>query len=187
MPISSAIPPLYRPIDTALRRAGRGLAALVAALVLGLAPSAAAAQSATENVILTVNVTAAAGAAPQTLTYDLAGLQALPKTSFETTTQWTEGMQSFDGVEVQALLGALGVTAGTMAATAKDGYMIEIPVAEMLTAGPMLAYQMNGAALDPADKGPLWLVYPYDRAPEFNTEDTTARSIWQLTQIDLTP
>jgi hypothetical protein len=165
----------------------RGIGLALALMILSMAPLApipALAQNATENVILTV--TLSNGAEPKTLTYDLAGLEALPKTSFETTTQWTEGLQTFDGVEVKDFLAALGVTAGTMAATAKDGYLIEIPVADMLKSGPMLAYNMNGTALGDGDKGPVWLVYPYDRAPEFNTEETTSRSIWQLVQIEIT-
>lgn len=155
----------------------------IATFTLGIAAST---QTATAETILTVTHTATAGGAAVKTEYDLAALQALPKSSFETKTQWTEGVQTFEGVEVQALMAALGVTGGTMTATAADGYMLEMPAAEMMISGPIVAYSMNGAAL-PADKGPLWIVYPYDRAPEFNTEDTASRSIWSLQQIEFTP
>jgi hypothetical protein len=155
----------------------------LAAFTLGMAAST---QAATAETILTVTHTATAGGAAVKTEYDLAALQALPKSSFETKTEWTEGVQTFEGVEVQALMAALGVTGGTMSAIAADGYLVEIPAAEMMISGPIVAYSMNGAAL-PADKGPLWIVYPYDRAPEFNTEDTVSRSIWALQQIEFTP
>lgn len=162
---------------------------ILALAMAGLAAftiSIATTQIAAAETILTVTHTATAGGTAVKTEYDLAALQALPKSSFETKTEWTEGVQTFEGVEVQALMAALGVTSGTMTATAADGYMLEIPAAEMMISGPIVAYSMNGAAL-PADKGPLWIVYPYDRAPEFNTEDTVSRSIWALTQIEFTP
>lgn len=156
-----------------------GLATFTFGLTIGT-------QTAAAQTVLTVLQTATAGATPVKTEYDLAALQALTKTSFQTKTEWTEGVQTFDGVEVQALMAALGVTGGTMTAMAADGYMVEIPAAEMMKAGPMVAYSMNGAAL-PADKGPLWIVYPYDLGPEYNNEDTVSRSIWSLQQIEFTP
>lgn len=155
--------------------------------LLGLMAFAAPLSAAAQDGVLTVVVTKEAGATPVTTEYDLAAMQALPKTSFETTTQWTEGVQVFEGVATKDLLTALAVTGGTMIATALDGYLMEIPVADMLKAGPMIAYSMNGAPLPAGDKGPYWLVYPYDSAPEFNTEDTISRSIWQLQQLEFTP
>jgi hypothetical protein len=36
------------------------------------------------------------------------------------------------------------------------------------------------------DKGPLWLIYPYDSKAEYQSETIYSRSIWQLVKIDLT-
>jgi hypothetical protein len=33
------------------------------------------------------------------------------------------------------------------------------------------------------DKGPLWIVFPFDSATEFQRESIYARSIWQLNRI----
>jgi hypothetical protein len=165
---------------------GGGLRSVMLGLFVSALPLAAHSQTAPADPILTVLVTSETGGKAVQTQYDLAALQSLPKTSFATKTQWIEGVSQFEGVEIQALLATLQVTGGTMTATAADGYMIEIPVVDMLKPGPMIAYSMNGAPL-PADKGPLWIVYPYDLAPEFNTDDTISRSIWQLQQIELTP
>ena len=35
------------------------------------------------------------------------------------------------------------------------------------------------------DKGPLWIVYPFDSNPSYSTEVTYARSIWQLDRIEV--
>lgn len=34
------------------------------------------------------------------------------------------------------------------------------------------------------DKGPLWVIYPYDSDPALQSEVTYARSIWQLVRIE---
>ena len=62
---------------------------------IGLAATAQAQQG---DIILTLTGITAADGTKVSATYDLAMLQALPKTSFSTTTMWTQGVQSFDGV-----------------------------------------------------------------------------------------
>ncbi|MEC8574513.1 MAG: oxidoreductase, partial [Pseudomonadota bacterium] len=36
------------------------------------------------------------------------------------------------------------------------------------------------------DKGPLWIVYPFDSDPAYQTEAIYSRSIWQLEEITVT-
>jgi hypothetical protein len=43
---------------------------------------------------------------------------------------------------------------------------------------------MNGAPLSRREKGPYWLVYPYDSDPIFQSETVYTRSIWQLVSIE---
>ena len=35
------------------------------------------------------------------------------------------------------------------------------------------------------DKGPLWLVYPYDADTAYQSEVIYARSVWQLDRIEV--
>ena len=123
----------------------------------------------------------------ETRTYDRAALEALPAETFETSTIWTDGTQTFTGVPLSALMEELGIEAGTLTATAINDYAVEIPVADVLEDGPILAYEMDGAPMSRRDKGPLWIVYPYDADPAFRTETVYARSIWQLDEISHTP
>ena len=51
----------------------------------------------------------------------------------------------------------------------------------------MIAYERNGAVMSVRDKGPLWIVYPYDSNPDYQTEEIYARSIWQLEKITVKP
>lgn len=158
---------------------------VAAGLTLALGLTAANAQ--TTTVLLTVTGGPDAQGQPFDTTFDMAALQALPKTSFETTTMWTEGMQRFDGVDLRVFLDSLQVEKGIVVAMAINDYRIEIPVEEIKQGGAMIAYMRNGAPMSIRDKGPLWIVYPYDSAPEFQSEVVFSRSIWQLDRLEITP
>ncbi len=119
-----------------------------------------------------------------TAQFDLAMLDALGRIEFETNTIWTDGSVTFTGVPLSALLDTLGVTSGTLKATAVNDYIIEIPVADVEPDAPIIAHHMNGEQMARRDKGPLWIVYPYDRDEKYQTEVTYSRSIWQLDRIE---
>lgn len=151
---------------------------------IGLAASAQAQQG---DIILTLSGIPAADGTKVSATYDLAMLQALPKTSFSTTTMWTQGVQSFDGVLLKDLLDLHGITTGTISATAINDYAVDIPIEDAVIGGPIIAYALNGADMSIRDKGPLWIVYPYDENTNYQSEVVFSRSIWQLNRITITP
>ena len=117
--------------------------------------------------------------------YDRAALVAMDATSFTTTTIWTEGEQQFIGVSLKAFVDEAGITEGTLQARAINDYAVEIPVSDAVEGGPIIAYSLNGAAMSVRDKGPLWVVYPYDLNPDYQSEVTYSRSVWQLDRIEL--
>lgn len=121
----------------------------------------------------------------QTQTFDRATLQALGTTTIETTTIWTEGPQVFEGVSLARLAQEIGVQDGTILATAINDYTVEIPLSDAVENGPIIAMTMNGAEMSVRDKGPLWIVYPYDADADYRTEVIYSRSIWQLDRIEL--
>ncbi len=119
--------------------------------------------------------------------FDLAMLTSLPQTSFTTTTVWTEGETEFTGVLLKDFLDTLGVSAGSLSMIAVNDYAAEVPVSDAVVGGPILAYLVNGKEISVRDKGPLWLVYPYDSNPDYRTEVVYSRSIWQLARIEILP
>jgi hypothetical protein len=112
-------------------------------------------------------------------------LAELGAETFETTTIWTEGVHSFTGVPLQTLTALLGVTEGQILATAINDYTVEIPVSDAVENGPIIAYLMDGEEMSVRDKGPLWIVYPYDSNADYRTEVVFSRSIWQLDRIEV--
>ena len=118
------------------------------------------------------------------LTLDRSDLSKLTVTSFDTSTIWTDGVHTFTGVSVKTLIDLIGVTNGMLRATAINNYAIEIPVSDAVNEGPIIAYLMDGKKMSVRDKGPLWIVYPYDANPDYRSEVVYSRSIWQLDRIE---
>lgn len=119
--------------------------------------------------------------------FDLEMLRALPQVTFATGTGWTEGVSHYTGVPLFALLEALGVTSGQVLATAVNDYSVTIDVARIEPDYPIVAYHRDGAPMSLRQKGPLWILYPFDDEPRYRTESTFARAIWQLDRLHVTP
>ncbi len=120
-----------------------------------------------------------------TIVLDLDSLMELPVTSFETSTIWTEGVHTFTGVALSDLAAELGVQRGLFFATAINDYTVEIPHSDAVEGGPIIAYLMDDSEMSIRDKGPLWIVYPYDSNSEYRSEVIYARSIWQLDRLEV--
>lgn len=162
---------------------------LAAALALAAAagPPAAALDAPEGTVILTVSGAIADRNAGDTAEFDLAMLEAFDAVEIETTTIWTDGMQTFVGVELDDLLAAVGAEGASLRAIAHNDYAVDIPVSDAIDGGPIVAYLRNGAAMSLREKGPLWVIYPFDRSPDYQSELIYSRSIWQLDRIEVQP
>ena len=114
-------------------------------------------------------------------------IEAIGVQSVMTGTIWTEGTSEFRGVDLSRLLVRLGARGSQLRLTALNDYSVEFPVSDAVEGGPMLAFQMDGRDLSVRDKGPLWLIYPFDPKPVYKNEVNYARSIWQLTMIEVLP
>jgi hypothetical protein len=133
-------------------------------------------------------ILAVAGAIAQTNSaegaqFDMDMLQAMPASGFDTNTTWTEGVTRFDGVPLKALLDAVGAKGSSVTATALNNYSVEIPLDVLEDQVPIVAYHINGETFSRRDKGPLWIVFPYDVGPDYQTELVYGWSIWQLSGL----
>jgi hypothetical protein len=177
-------PARFEGVTVGINLRARFRASLAVALVICLQTFA---QPALAETLLTISGGPDAAGNPFDITYDLAALQALPKSSFVTATMWTEGEQTFEGVSLHSLLDMLDVTSGKVLASAINDYRIEIPLADITPEAPIIAYLRNGEEMTVRDKGPLWIVYPYDSDPQYQSEVVFSRSIWQLNRIEIAP
>lgn len=115
--------------------------------------------------------------------FDRAMIEAMPATRITTKTIWTEGEQTFTGVTLKSLLEAVGAEGTTVRAIALNDYSVEIPMEEAMSGAPIVAYRQNGRLMPVRNKGPLWIIYPYDSSPRYRSEVIYSRSIWQLTTL----
>lgn len=118
-----------------------------------------------------------------TAQFDMEMLKSMEAETFETSTMWTEGPQTFTGVPMYILMERVGAHDVTIHATAINDYAVDIPVSDWSTKGAILAYERNGAEMTIRNKGPLWVVYPFDSDARFRAEVIYSRSIWQLDRI----
>lgn len=137
-----------------------------------------------DEVVLTVTGALTGKTADGTAMFDRSMLENLGVVAFETSTIWTQGVQRFEGVPLDVLVAHLGISGETLRATAINDYAVDIPLSDAAEGGPIIAYKLNGEEMSVRDKGPLWIVYPYDSKTEYQTEVIYSRSIWQLDRIE---
>ncbi|MTI03336.1 oxidoreductase [Roseibium sp. RKSG952] len=156
------------------------LKSLCATLAISFASAAYA-----DEVLLTVSGDVGLKGNKNTWTFDRKALEALPSKSIDTTTIWTEGTQSFEGVSLDVLLDHVQAEQGIIRAVALNDYAVTIPTSDATDVGPIVAYLRDGKAMSVRDKGPLWIIYPYDANEAYQSEEIYARSIWQLNRLEV--
>lgn len=121
------------------------------------------------------------------LLFDQARLLAPGTSHFRTSTVWTDGPHDFEGLSLAAFVRLLGLRTGTLTAQALNDYSVDIPVSDAVEDGPLIAVAIDGQPMPLRDKGPLWIVYPYDQHAEYRSEVIYTRSIWQLASLEVKP
>lgn len=159
-------------------RLKHSLWALLTTLTLNVPVSAHALECSSDDHILQAITT-------KVTCFTLQDLKVLGATEIETSTLWTDGVHQFTGVLLSDLLQHLDAEGNTIQATAINDYSITIPASDAVDGGPIVAYLMNGETMSRRDKGPLWVVYPFDSDAKFRTETIYSRSIWQLNKIQI--
>lgn len=118
-----------------------------------------------------------------TAAFDLAMLSALPQSLFWTKTPWQDSVTKFSGPSLRTLLAALGATGQSLRLFALDKYEANMPMSDVTQFEPLLAWRVDDKPLMVRTRGPLLVMYPFDRFPEINTEIYAGRSVWQLQRI----
>jgi len=155
--------------------------------VAGAVPDAATAEMKPPagKVILTLGGKIARTNVDGTARFDHDMLLAVGLTRLSTSNQFETGVQDYEGVLLKDLLAYVGATGTRLLATALDGYTVEIPVDDAGKYPVLLAMNWNGKPMTVRNKGPIWVIYPIDQFPELKEERFSARSIWQLSRIDV--
>ena len=118
------------------------------------------------------------------MTLSLERLASLPQVEIVTETEFTDGRPVFRGPLLRDLVRWAGLEgADELRLVALNGYETTMPASDYETFDVVLALQMNGEALSPRNKGPIWIIYPLDDDPRLSAPIYKSRMIWQLVKI----
>lgn len=138
-------------------------------------------EAAAEHPVLTVHNNATG----ESITFTDAELMALPQESFETETIWTEGVVRFSGPSVKTVIEQTDMPAADVQLVAINDYNIVLPLEKIEDGAPIIASRINGEPFSVREKGPLWVVFPYDDESRYNTEEYFSFSVWQLNRLNV--
>lgn len=122
-----------------------------------------------------------------TAQFDLAMLEALAGRRGAMETPWTNGKVTFSGPLFRAVLDAAGAQGTKIKVAALNDYTVEIPMDDALNVDTMLATRMDGKLMTIRDKGPIFLIYPFDKDRSLYNEKYFSRSVWQIATIEVLP
>ena len=120
-----------------------------------------------------------------TADFDMAMLSELEGGTTATSSPWYDGVKTFSGPLGKALLKAVGATGTTLRVTALNDYVTEIPVSDFNDFAVVLATEIDGKPMSVRDKGPIFIVYPYDSDQKLQHDIYYTRSVWQLERLIL--
>lgn len=158
------------------------IAGAMIGLVVMLGFGMARAEGVADDPLLTVE---APGGEP--LVFDREALDAMRQVTYRTSTIWTDGVREFRGVPLSEVLKDAGVESGRLLLRASNDYAAEMPISAVTPDVPMIALTIDGEPMSLRDKGPLWVVFPYDLSTVYQSEVVYTRSVWQLVKIEVVP
>jgi hypothetical protein len=133
-------------------------------------------------VILTISGSIDEAAAAGEARFDGAMLESLGVTTLRTSTAWTDGVKTFEGVPLRKVLARVGARGSRLHAEALNDYRVAIPFSD-LRYNPLLAMRMNGQPLTLRARGPLWIVFPRDTYPALRNSKQDSHWVWQLSRL----
>lgn len=162
-----------------------GLAAAFLALAIFRAGAMETLPAPTGQVVLSVGGRIERTTDGASAQFDREQLEALGTTVVETHTPWYDGVTRFEGVPAAALMKHLKATGKEVRAVALNNYEVRIPIEDFERRGAILALKRDGEYMRVRDKGPIFIVYPYDSDESLRNETYYARSIWQLRTLSV--
>src|SRR5690554_1790015 len=119
--------------------------------------------------------------------FDWPMLEALPVHQLSTDTSVTTGVHAFTGFLLSDLFEKVGAQGKQVTAIALNDYEVTITMDDFERLKVISAYQKNGVRLSPADKSPLWIIYPRSQHAELRDIRYDYRWVWQLVELRVEP
>ena len=156
-----------------------------AALPLATVLPALALDKPTKAVVLTVSGRVRMPNHGEAADFDMPMLEAMPQTSFTTSTPWWAQPRKFTGPLLRDVLATCGAEGSNVRATALNDYRVDLPFADAQRFDVLVARLLDDKPMAVRDKGPLFIIYPFDSSAELRTTVYYSRSAWQLKSIEV--
>jgi hypothetical protein len=114
---------------------------------------------------------------------DRAMLEEAGLAELVTSTPHTQGTHRWRGVRLSSLLEMVGASGRTLTVVALDGYRAFLSADVIENYDPLLALDQNGKPMRVRDKGPAWIIFPWDERPELDDVAYSSMSVWQVSDI----
>lgn len=136
-------------------------------------------------VVLTVSGNIAETNGGSAASFDLAGFEALPQAEMVTQTDWTPAGTRFTGIRLLDLVHRLGAqNPQQVTLTALNDYAVTLDLAVLQRENPLLAVRENGALMSVRDRGPFWLIFPFEPGDGGQSKHNIDM-IWQVSEISV--
>jgi hypothetical protein len=117
--------------------------------------------------------------------FDMAMLERMPQASFITRTPWYQQPRKFTGPLLRDVVAAAGGHGTQLRAYALNDYRVDIPTEDLQRYDVLLARLLDDRPMAVRDKGPLFIIYPFDQHDELRTAVYFSRCAWQLKSIEV--
>lgn len=117
--------------------------------------------------------------------FDMATLEALPGRVTEAETPWAKGKTKFEGPLGSALLDRVGAIGTSLHVVALNDYAVDVPVEDFRKWPVILATRKDGQPMSVRDKGPIFVIYPFDLDRALYNEKIFSQSVWQVKSIEV--
>src|SRR6202165_2744858 len=156
---------------------------IIAGLVFAGEAGATGSQPGGGKPILTISGKIAPPGGATIIQFDRAAFEALGMVTIETKTPWYPDTVKFEGVPLEKLMTIAGANGTTVTAVALNDYSSEIPIEDFSKYHPILAIKRNGEYMPVSDKGPLFVIYPFDSDSELQSKRFYGRAVWQVANL----
>lgn len=115
--------------------------------------------------------------------FDRDMLEAIGMESFTTATPWYSAPAKFEGVSFAKVMDRLGASGQHLMVVALNDYSSDIPMEDIKKYKVLLALKVNGEYMSVRDKGPIFIIYPFDTDPVLQHQTFYGRAVWQVSKI----
>jgi len=117
--------------------------------------------------------------------FDMGMLEGLPQLTHTTRTPWYAQSRRFTGPLLRDVLSAAGAHGSQLRLSALNDYQVDMPVDDAQRYDVIVARLLDDKPLGVRDKGPLFVMYPFDSRRELRSAVYYGRSAWQLRSIEV--